>query len=104
VKTPSETQKLYARYTDLLQKHLAEVRDMGHREFPPGTKVRWVRTFARDGQGLYLSGVIQPVDKWARSAQVKSASGALHSVPWYSLEFDVEVTPSDLPIEAEKAA
>lgn len=103
MKTPTKTQELYARYTALLQEHLSEVRDMGHSEFPPGTKVRWVRTFARDGQGLYLSGVIQPVDKWARSAQVKSASGALHSVPWYSLEFDVEVAQADIPIETVKA-
>lgn len=102
--TPTETQKLYTRYTDLLHQYLVEVRDMGQHEFPPGTRVRWVRTYARDGQGVYLSGVTQPLDKWARNAQVKSASGAIHSVPWHALEFDGNTTSPDLAVATVKGA
>lgn len=88
----SETSKLFKEYALLIRNADIAVQAMGRREFPPGTRVRWVRTFDRSGAPIFLQGVVQPFNANDRHAPVMTPSGAIHQVAWHELDLSHQST------------
>lgn len=87
----TKTKALYTHHqTEQAGQRECELAAVAVNEFPLGSKVKWIRTYDRDGNPQWLHGGVkeQGLDRQF-SWTMKTASGALHKrYPW-ELEHDV---------------